>query len=648
MVGSLVVVLPSRHEGGTFVVQHHQDKKFFHGATPRPKDLSLLAFYADCHHEVKPVTAGYRVTLTHHLLYRGAAAGQPADIPLEAIESLEAGVKEHFSTRAVDPEVRSAPARPDRLIYLLDHEYTQQSLRWDHLKNADRLRVGALRQVAERLDCEVYLALADVHEIWTCEEDEWDSEYGWRYDDDDADDDEAGEARDADDHQLIDLIDRDIELRHWVGPDGRIVPGISSIPASSEVCFTRASDEKNPFKSEHEGYMGNYGNTVERWYHRAALVMWPRERNFVIRAKVSPSWAVREIASRIKAGKTDEARGMARELLPFWGGVASQETSATFSLELLKVAASFDDAKMALGLLSPLGPDRLSPRTTPAFVELVERHGLSWAQQLFSSWTGRGRYGAPPWRSLLPRLGEALCAGREHGKALAEWLLSREVASFKQRQKGALKLPAVLREEGADKDLADLLSLLETAAVIRAPAIQDDLIAFITAPETALPLMAAGALLQKSQQGRTLAAVKALGLQALARRVETLLDRALAAEPRSPDDWSIEPPSGCSCALCKELSTFLRDRDRTEFAWPLPEKQRQHIHQVIDDNRLPLAHTTSRHGRPYTLLLTKQKALFEREAALRARQEKLLAWLRKQKGAFDHAPSPASAPGQAP
>ena len=31
-----------------------------------------------------------------------------------------------------------------------------------------------------------------------------------------------------------------------------------------------------PYASEYEGYMGNYGNTMDRWYRRAALVVWPQ------------------------------------------------------------------------------------------------------------------------------------------------------------------------------------------------------------------------------------------------------------------------------------------------------------------------------------------------------------------------------------
>ena len=31
-----------------------------------------------------------------------------------------------------------------------------------------------------------------------------------------------------------------------------------------------------PYSLEYEGYMGNWGNTLDRWYHRAAVVVWPR------------------------------------------------------------------------------------------------------------------------------------------------------------------------------------------------------------------------------------------------------------------------------------------------------------------------------------------------------------------------------------
>lgn len=62
MFGTLVVTLPSKFEGGDLVVRHNGQQHLFNqyklgGESP---GLSFVAFYADCEHEVKPVTKGYR------------------------------------------------------------------------------------------------------------------------------------------------------------------------------------------------------------------------------------------------------------------------------------------------------------------------------------------------------------------------------------------------------------------------------------------------------------------------------------------------------------------------------------------------------------------------------------------------------------
>jgi hypothetical protein len=636
MFGSLVVLLPSACSGGALVVQHQGEKKIFRGARRGPRDLSLIAFYADCRHEVRPVKSGYRVVLTYQLHYKAPArAAAPALAP-PRIDRLTRAVQAYFD----------APQRPDRLVYLLDHEYTQKSLSFGRLKNADRLRVGALLQVADRLGCESYLALADVHENWTCYEDEdWDRGYGRRrwYDDEDDEDDEEAGGEAPEDYELVELNDSSVELRHFVAPDGRALNVIATQPGQSEICFTRASVDMEPFESEYEGYMGNYGNTMDRWYHRAALVMWPRDRDFVIRAKVSPLWAVRELAASLKEGRLDEAREGARSLLPFWARVAPGEQSARFFTSLLTVLARLADAELALGLLSPLGPERLRPGALPGIVALVEAFGLTWAQQLFTAWSSRPRWGAPPWLPLLPDLCRALAGSAgPHGKALASWLLTREVASFKQTREAALRSPvrwSAGREAPPHHD--ELLSLLESAAVLQDAATRDGLVAFVITPETGLPLMSAGALLRRCRETRTAAGVRALGLQALYEHVVDGLAQVLAAPGRAEDDWSIADPLGCTCALCRELSLFLRDRDRVEHAWPLAKERRRHVHGIIDGHDLPVSHTTVRRGSPFTLVLKKQRALFEREAALRRQQQVLLTWLKKERAAFA-GPTPPS------
>jgi len=636
MIASLVVELPSKHEGGAFVVQHHGKKEVFRGATRGPKDLSFVAFYADCHHEVKPVTSGYRIALTYQLLHRPGARPDRPSLDSSAVERVATSVSDYFSTPVATPYSKAAPAPPDRLIYLLDHEYTQKSLGWTRLKNADRLRVTALRQVAERLDCQLYLALADVHESWSCDDGDWGGGYGARgryggrgYRGRDGPD----EERDAGEYALIELFDTEFELRHWIDAEGGATNGVSTDPTMREVCFTRASKELDPFKSEHEGYMGNYGNTVDRWYHRAALVMWPRSRDFAVRARLSPSWAVDELAKRLESRAADEALKMAQELLAFWSGIAGQVSSDAFVSKLFAVLASLDDAELALGLLAPLGPHRLSIHATPAFVALVERYGSPWSERVFSAWSASAGHGAPRWLPLLPGLCAALVGGGKQGNALAAWLLKRETDALKRRHIAVLEMPGSVRD-ASGTHVQDLVALFETAALIGAPAVREDLVAVLVAPQTALPVVAAGSLLVQCRERHAPAAVRNLRLDRLYGHVVGALERILGGQQRSADDWSIEPPPGCVCELCTELSRFLRDRDRVRHAWPLSKERRRHIHNVIDRHGLPVTHETIRRGSPLTLVLTKQRALFEREVELRARQKALLASLMKQAKAF--------------
>ena len=59
--------------------------------------------------------------------------------------------------------------------------------------------------------------------------------------------------------------------------------------SDAEVRATVPSADLSPYSSEYEGYMGNYGNTLDRWYHRAVVVVWPRRQSFAARAEAAPT-----------------------------------------------------------------------------------------------------------------------------------------------------------------------------------------------------------------------------------------------------------------------------------------------------------------------------------------------------------------------
>lgn len=104
------------------------------------------------------------------------------------------------------------------------------------------------------------------------------------------------------------------------------------------------------------------------------------------------------------------------------------------------------------------------------------------------------------------------------------------------------------------------------------------------------------------------------------------LAELLAQPRREDDDWSIAwtSPGG---ADPDRLAAFLNSRDRRVLEWPIAQARRQTIHRLIDDAGLPVTHVTRRTGSPFTLVLTKTKDLFEREADALRRVEADLAWL---------------------
>lgn len=167
MIGTLIVVLPSNFTGGAIEIEHHNERVRFRGSG---QTLTFIAFYADCHHRVRPIKTGHRVVLTYNLMVDGDGS-TASTATVTQIDELARSIAQYFEAPRRprwSHDSRREPA--DRLVYLLNYQYTRRSLGWNRLKGVDGARAAALRQVAERLDCEIFLALADVHETWSCED----------------------------------------------------------------------------------------------------------------------------------------------------------------------------------------------------------------------------------------------------------------------------------------------------------------------------------------------------------------------------------------------------------------------------------------------------------------------------------------------
>ncbi len=621
MVGTLVVGLPSTWRGGALEVRHGGEIATYRGSR---KALSFVAFYSDCRHQVKPVRSGHRVVLTYNLLLRGEPATRGGAPDTELAASLAGCLDDHFASSG----------GPDRLVYLLDHEYTRRGLGWSRLKGADARRAMLLDAAAKRAGCEIALALADVHETWSAYEPDvrqrWyrrSASRGW----DDWDDDvEAFDGDATGDYEPEELIQSEVTIDSWVASrDGRLEE-VGLFVDNDEVCASMPSGDLEPYSSQYEGYMGNWGNTLDRWYHRGAVVVWPLSRTFAVRAEASPSFALDELSARTRKGDLTGAREAAATLGTFWNRVAAKAQANSFFTKALRTARLLEDPALAAMLLRPFRLEMLTSSHAKALSAVVDAYGERWAEELLAAWSANRRFshaeGLSPeaWMASLPRLCLAFRKAGDAGTSTAQLLLQGSWRWVSQSIDRGLELSSPSHREQILNELGPPIgAILDGTSLVGAADLRNEAVGVLCGDEHLVGCAIATLRASPAAQWHS------TGLDVVATHCSAVLEARLARPSRASDDWSIELPTGCSCDLCDQLRVFLAHPTQTTFEWPLAKDRRTHVHRRIDTAELPVKHQTRRVGRPYTLVLTKTAALFQHECQQRRRDEEVLGWLKQ-------------------
>ncbi len=620
MVGTMTVELPSVYRGGSTVVEHHGQKMTFRRSKKNSEELTFIAFYSDCHHEVKPITEGYRVVLVYNLIFAGVSLQGKEDDIKEHI--LQGQLGTYFSTPRLKSQYsREAPEPPDKLVYLLDYEYSPKGLMWEQLKSTDRLRAAALRSVAISLDYDIFLAQADVHEVWACEHgsDLW----GRR----------RGQPKSNTGYPVVtDLIDDDVLLQTWIDASGSPLGTIQARVSRNELCFTKASQDCNPFATEHEGYTGNAGNTVEHWYHRAAIIVWPHEKSLVILAEADPLWGIEMIATTLQSQGIDAANALVEKILPRWPFSAKQVEHKDFLNKTLDVARELNSPSLAAQLLQFATLNQLNQESIPHLKSLIRSHEFTWSQELFLGWfTNTCNYWRllnQDWLRFMPTLCHELRCSSDKGASVAKWIVEHQWGSIKSHCQQLLQNPQGQPSRASLDDLSKTIVDILDANISEESSIHDDIIQFVIASEQRFPLTTLVACLRYAQETRASVKLKELQLRPLLRHCHEKLVDATQSKPRSPEDWSITPPPGCP----DTLKQFLASPSQNHLAWPLAKQGRRDVHRIIDGYKLPVKHKTLRKGSPLTLVLDKTVAVHSLALQQREQRAAELQWVE----AFQH------------
>lgn len=113
-------------------------KKTLASAAQSAFGYSYLAWYADVNHAIQPVTSGYRLVLTYNLVYSTSDFGHRASLLDDHKLNLGRVLSTWRSDWTKDPE------GSEKLIYLLEHEYSEANISLDLLKGKDKSRLQFL------------------------------------------------------------------------------------------------------------------------------------------------------------------------------------------------------------------------------------------------------------------------------------------------------------------------------------------------------------------------------------------------------------------------------------------------------------------------------------------------------------------------
>ena len=605
MIATMVVVLPSQHAGGELVVEHNGCQYVFDSAKQKAL-LQIFSFYADCRHEVKQLKTGYRVALTFNLILGDYQGEMKSLMERDFDKRVNSALKHYFATRSCIPSWHQNDKNPIKFVYLLDHEYTESGLSWEHLKSMDRTRVAALLKVADEQELDAYLTLVDYHEIWDCyDENEgyYSRKRGRFYDEEDESDEEN--------YVLNDLIDSETRIEYWLDRQGNQKSFNSHAVSASFVYSTKNGESLEPYDSEYEGFMGNYGNTMDRWYKRAALVIWQKIDAEKILFEINPLNYVNQLYQPMREGVLieeikEKLYPQIDQLKDVWVSLVKQIEVHEQYVDMFCFIAYIENAQQAQAIIAHFSHTLISVEFTKQWAKLSKVYGVQCVISMLSGLLEQAKLwkGLPDFFNLMNAFYQQ-SLDKEVMQFLFDYQLKRNIQtlagkvltprarvdSFDERHQlleGFVDIDLLLKNETIHQALVEMV--IDNALLLDAVKLADLLDKYL--------------MLFQKDQGQN-------QLDQLINHVVLELEKEKNLGLKAEGDWSINIENKCVCELCQQLAEFLSDKTGQEKVWSIAKAKRDHISKIIEQMHAPVSAKTVALGSPHKLILTKHKNMHQ-------------------------------------
>ena len=597
MFGTLVIQLPSNYTGGKLIVYHQGKKSEFNYSGPDCySNFFFTSFYADCQHEVKKVTEGYRLCLIYNLIYQGIGeCPAPADNQKQVTAIVSAMKKWGEDIDSDDC--------PDMMTYLLEHQYCEASLSFHLLKNCDRAVGDVLAQAKTEVDFDFYVGQVNLTEHWSAEH----CGYG--------------------DYEAIECCDESVHVEHLEACIGE--GNLSRVEIYKESFVPDDFfDTIDPDDEEFEEATGNEGATVDKQYNWAALLLWPiRKRTAVM----GVSNMTRLFKQDVDAGRKDlgdVAKDIIREMRH---NGPSVESCLTFLHSLLVLG----DKKLIADMLGVIAGIKGSYGYSSGFIDeafatsvmsIAHKHGWDIIKApLQTMFTRCSSSDVEKYCTFLKRM--IISKKPDDDKDLYKNLLSNIVKVLTEEADatpnrsssswmyGSYKPPKVYRSKEFVIQLFDLLTAVGS----------DDLFASANSALRNKPvrypiLETLGPAIVDFCKSTKVEGPLQVILTYCVSQLEVSLRRVVPA----PTSNAKPVKFSCSCKDCIELMHFLQHPRESQYRFKIPQKRRQHLEQQLGRSGVDATHKTEAVGSPHTLVVTKNHSTYEKIIKKQQRQRALL------------------------
>jgi hypothetical protein len=621
MVATLVIVLPSSYEGGEIVVRHEGQEQTidFTKVENSSFDIHFAAFYADCEHEIRPVRKGYRLCLVYNLTLGKTGKTITAPRISEHIERVRPLIREWTKDES-----------QEKLCITLDHQYTKDGIAWDTLKGVDRVKTQVLEEAAHQESCRAYLALLTYHESGSAE---YAGGYGYgrrrrRYDDYGEDDQDDGSN-----YEMGEIFETSLTAEHFIDSEGNGLPIGAMDIEEDEVLDSEALTEIEP-EEDFEGYTGNAGMTLDRWYRHAAVFLWPERRHFEVlcsNGSRSAVPALEQMVAKWRRARGADAAALKAQCIEFAAAILAMWPEGRYSRtyhpspeksDLLKALAAIGEPALIHQYLGDVLLKDASADPGNSVAAIGQKYGWETFQpDLLAVMKGTTRETMERNVRLLEQISSAEPGKKAGWSELCEQLAHAIVPRIEaidqswnptDWQARDVKRADVL--DGLARSLlatgqCDLLSQF-LSHVLALPKLYRLISAHVPALENLRPWLKSH--VKKPCDGLT------RWVAACREELESLT----AQEPQEPADFRREAPIACKCRECAEMKQFLDDPREPEHRFSVAQERRNHLESQIRGDKLDVTSRTERRGRPYTLVCTKTMASY---------QEKLKEYHRNQK-----------------